>query len=148
MGSVPSLLHSDDKRQRFGAGQTLNRRSKVMQAVIAVNSISDKMTRMSVTEVLADLPLKKIQAFCERYSVEEFSLFGSVLREDFGPASDIDVMLKFKHGHGFTFENTPDIQDELELIFGREVDVIEKGRIRNPIRRHAIMNSYRVVYAA
>jgi hypothetical protein len=51
-------------------------------------------------------------------------------------------------GHGFTFENTPDIQDELRAIFGRKVDVIEMGRIRNPVRRRAIMDSHRVVYAA
>ena len=103
---------------------------------------------MSKAEILADLPLQQIEAFCGKYGVEEFSLFGSVLREDFGPASDIDIMLKFKQGYGFTFENTPDIQDELGSIFGRPIDVIEKGRIRNPFRHHAIMNSYRVVYAA
>lgn len=95
-----------------------------------------------------EVPMKEIEAFCRKYGVEEFSLFGSVLREDFRPDSDVDVMLKFKPGHGFTFENTPDIQEELEAIFARPVDVIEKGRIRNPFRRHAIMSSYRVVYAA
>ena len=94
------------------------------------------------------LPMEQIKAFCEKFGVDEFSLFGSILREDFGPDSDVDVMLKFKPGRGFTFENTPDIQDELERMFGRPVDVIEKGRIRNPFRRDTIMNSYRVVYAA
>ena len=94
------------------------------------------------------IPKATVEAFCRRFGVEEFSLFGSVLREDFGPASDVDVMLKFLPGHGFTFENTPDIQDELERIFNRPVDVIEKGRVRNPIRRQAIMSAYRVVYAA
>jgi uncharacterized protein len=95
-----------------------------------------------------EVPMQQIRAFCEKYGVEELSLFGSVLREDFAPESDVDVMLKFKPGHGFTFENTPDIQDELQRIFGHRVDVIEKGRIRNPFRREAIMGSYRVVYAA
>ena len=94
------------------------------------------------------LPIQQIKAFCENYGVEEFSLFGSVLRDDFGPDSDIDVMLKFKPGNGFTFENTPDIQDDLQRIFARHVHVIEKGRIRNPFRRHAIMSSYRVIHAA
>lgn len=94
------------------------------------------------------LPLKQIEAFCRKYGVAEFSLFGSILRDDFGPDSDVDVMLDFEAGRGFTFENTPDIQDELQRIFGRPVDVIEKGRIRNPIRRQNIMNNYRVVYAA
>jgi uncharacterized protein len=95
-----------------------------------------------------ELPMRQIEEFCRKHGVEEFSLFGSVLRDDFGPDSDVDVMLKFKPGHGFTFENTPDIQDDLSAMFGRPVDVIEKGRIRNPFRRHAIMNGYRVVYAA
>jgi predicted nucleotidyltransferase len=94
------------------------------------------------------LPLKEIKEFCQKYGVEEFALFGSVLRDDFGPDSDIDVMLKFKPGHGFTFFNTPEIQDDLKRIFGRPVDVIEKGRIRNPFRRQGIMSNYRVVYAA
>jgi predicted nucleotidyltransferase len=94
------------------------------------------------------LPLKQIEDFCRKYGVAEFSLFVSILRDDFGPESDVDVMLAFRSGHGFTFENMPDIQDDLERIFGRPVDVIEKGRIRNPIRRQNIMNSHRVVYAA
>lgn len=94
------------------------------------------------------LPREQIDAFCRRFGVAEFSLFGSILRDDFGPNGDVDVMLEFLPGHGFTFENTPDIQDELERIIGRRVDVIEKGRIRNPIRRQTIMNSYQVVCAA
>jgi predicted nucleotidyltransferase len=94
------------------------------------------------------MPLEQIKAFCDKYGVEEFALFGSVLRDDFTPESDVDVMLKFKPGHGFTFENTPDIQDDLERLFGRPVDVIEKGHIRNPFRRHSIMSKHRVVYAA
>jgi predicted nucleotidyltransferase len=97
---------------------------------------------------MIDLPKDQIETFCRKFGVEEFSLFGSALRDDFGPDSDVDVMLKFLPGHGFTFENTPDIQDELERIFNRPVDVIEKGRVRNPIRRQAIMSSYQVVYAA
>jgi predicted nucleotidyltransferase len=94
------------------------------------------------------IPHEQIEVFCLRFEVEELSLFGSVLRSDFGPDSDIDIMLKFRPGYGFTFENTPDIQDELQRIFNRPVDVIEKGRVRNPIRRQAILGSYQVVYAA
>lgn len=94
------------------------------------------------------IPTPMIQAFCRKHGVVELCLFGSVLRDDFRPDSDVDVMLKFAPGRGFTFENTPEIQSELEAIFGRAVDVIEKGRIRNPFRRHQIMSNYRVVYAA
>jgi len=89
-----------------------------------------------------------IEAFCRRFGVKEFSLFGSILRNDFGPESDVDVMLEFLPGHGFTFENTPEVLDDLRRIFGREVDVVEKSRIRNPFRRHAILSSHKVLYAA
>lgn len=94
------------------------------------------------------IPLADIENFCRRFGVREFALFGSVLRDDFGPESDVDVMLEFLPGHGFTFENTPEIDAELRRIFGRDVDVIEKSRIRNPFRRHAILSSHKVLYAA
>ncbi len=103
-------------------------------------------------DTLASLPialsLDEIRTFCDRYGVEELALFGSVLRDDFSADSDVDVMLKFKSSFGFTFENTPDIYDELSRIFARPVHVIEKGHIRNPFRRQAIMSSYRVIHAA
>lgn len=95
-----------------------------------------------------DVPMEKIEEFCRKYGVAELSVFGSVLRNDFGPDSDVDVMLTFQPGYGFTFENTPDIEDELRATFGRPVDVIEKGQIRNPFRRQSIMSNYRVLYAA
>jgi hypothetical protein len=103
---------------------------------------------MTIGQSGVELPTQQIKEFCDKYGVEQFALFGSVLRADFGPESDVDVMLKFKPGHGFTFENTPDIQDELRAMFGRKADVIEMGRIRNPIRQRAIMDSHRVIYAA
>lgn len=96
-----------------------------------------------------DLPREAIARFCERFGIAEFALFGSVLRPDeFGPESDVDVMLAFKPGNGFTFANTPDIDDALRAIFDRPVDVIERDRIRNPIRRRAILANHRVVHAA
>jgi uncharacterized protein len=84
--------------------------------------------------------------------VSEFALFGSVLRDDFRPDSDVDVLVSFP-----SYEATPslfdhiDMQDELEAIFGRRVDLISKKGIetsRNPYRKKAILESARVVYAA
>jgi predicted nucleotidyltransferase len=97
---------------------------------------------------LTDPQLLKLREFCERYGVRELSLFGSALRDDFAPESDVDVLLEFAPGRGFTFENTPDILDGLAAIFGHDVDVAEKGTITNPFRRSAILGSARVVYAA
>jgi len=85
--------------------------------------------------------------FCARFGVKELSLFGSVLREDFDDQSNVDILIEFKPGSGFTFDNTPDIIDELTAMFGRRVDVVEASCLRNAYRRDAIMRSRRVIYA-
>ena len=69
-----------------------------------------------------DLPEKVIAEFCKRHHIRKLSLFGSVLRDDFGPHSDIDVLVEFEPGHvpGFAFF---DMQDELARMTGRPVDL-------------------------
>lgn len=94
------------------------------------------------------VPVEKIRAFCLKWGVKEFSLFGSVLTDHFDADSDVDVMLEFLPDHGFTFENTPVIEDELREMFNRAIDVVEKKLIRNPFRRASILASHLVVYAA
>lgn len=92
-----------------------------------------------------------VVAFCRRWEVDEMALFGSVLREDFGPDSDIDVLVRFAS------EPTPGLfglvrmEDELAGLFGRPVDLLTRDAIensRNYIRRRAILDSLQVVYAA
>jgi predicted nucleotidyltransferase len=100
---------------------------------------------MSVT---IPLEKEKIADFCRRWKIAEFSLFGSVLREDFRPDSDVDVLVAFKPGSGITFSNRVEMLDELVAIFGREVDLVEKDLIRNPFRRHEILKTKEVMYAA
>jgi uncharacterized protein len=94
------------------------------------------------------LDRQRIIEFCRRWRISEFSLFGSVLREDFGPDSDVDVLVVFEPGGGVTFDNRVEMLDELADIFGREVDLVEKDMIRNPFRRHEILKTKEVVYAA
>jgi hypothetical protein len=94
------------------------------------------------------VPQEQIIAFCRKWNVVEFALFGSVLRDDFGPNSDIDVLLTFAPGSGITFDNRVEIQDELQALFGRKVDVVEKQAIRNPFRQQAILSTKKVLYAA
>jgi predicted nucleotidyltransferase len=91
---------------------------------------------------------EKIKDFCRRWKISEFSLFGSVLREDFRPDSDVDVLVTFEPGGGITFDNRVQMLDELEGIFGREIDLVEKDMIRNPFRRHEILKTKEVIYAA
>jgi len=90
----------------------------------------------------------RIGDFCRRWSVTEFALFGSILRTDFGPDSDVDVLVTFAPGAPWTLWDLSRMRAELESIFGREVDLIEKKALRNPYRRKAILADHHVVYAS
>ncbi|MET0397399.1 MAG: nucleotidyltransferase family protein [Longimicrobiaceae bacterium] len=107
------------------------------------------MALLHDVEAGIDLPGERIAEFCRRWHVVELALFGSVLRDDFGPASDVDVLVTFDP------ENTPslfdhvDMQDELAVIFGRPVDLATRKGVEqspNPFRRKAILGSARTVY--
>ena len=69
-----------------------------------------------------DIPRDKLGEFCRRHHICKLGLFGSVLREDFGPDSDIDVLVEFEKGHepGFAFFG---MQEELSGLLGRKVDL-------------------------
>jgi uncharacterized protein len=95
-----------------------------------------------------EIPTIKIQEFCRKWQINELSLFGSVLRADFGPKSDIDVMVSFDDKAVWDLFDLVDMIEELKVIFGRDVDLVEKGTIRNPFRRHSIMANKEVLYAA
>jgi uncharacterized protein len=90
----------------------------------------------------------QIADFCRRWKITELALFGSVLREDFRPDSDVDVLVTFEPGAPWTLWDLSRMRIELEAIFGREVDLVEKKALRNPFRRQAILANQRVVYAA
>jgi len=94
------------------------------------------------------LPRKKIAEFCQRWSITEFSVFGSVLREDFRPDSDIDVLVSIDPKAHIGLFELIDMKLELEKMFKRPVDLIEKEGLRNPYRRQEILRTSQVVYAA
>lgn len=94
------------------------------------------------------IPQSKVSAFCRRWKITEFSLFGSILRDDFGPKSDVDVLVTFSPGAPWGLFDLMAMQDELEALFGRSVDLVETAGLRNPFRRHAILSTRRVLYAA
>ena len=89
-----------------------------------------------------------LATFCQRWKIAELSLFGSVLRDDFGPASDVDVLVSFAPDAEHTLFHLVELRDELQSLFGRPVDVVEARTLRNPFLRHEIMRARRVVYAA
>ena len=96
-----------------------------------------------------DTPRDQIAASCGRWQITELALFGSVLREDFGPDSDIDVLVRFDRHAGHTLLDIGQMENELSRILGRDVDLIERTAIersRNYIRRKAILDSAETIY--
>jgi hypothetical protein len=89
-----------------------------------------------------------IESFCRKWKLSEFALFGSILRDDFNADSDVDVLVSFIPGSAMTFDGYIEMRDELRELFGREVDLVEKRLVRNPFRRHEILTTRQVLYAA
>ncbi len=94
------------------------------------------------------IPADGIADFCRRWQVTELALFGSILRGDFDDASDADVLVTFSDGAGWSALDLVAAADELTELLGRRVDLVEKSALRNPFRRHEILHSAQVVYAA
>lgn len=97
------------------------------------------------------IPADGLAAFCERWQVAELALFGSVVREDFGPESDVDVLITFDPRARHTLFDIVRMQDELSRVLDREVDLVTRAAVEgswNYIRRKAILESAQVVYAA
>ncbi|MCU0569440.1 MAG: nucleotidyltransferase domain-containing protein [Oculatellaceae cyanobacterium Prado106] len=96
--------------------------------------------------------LTQIGEFCDRWSVKELALFGSVLREDFNPdRSDIDVLVTFQANYSWTYDAAFQMREELIALFQRPVDLISRKSLEqspNWIRRNQIFNSAQVIYAA
>jgi len=93
----------------------------------------------------------KIAEFCRRWKITEFALFGSVLRDDFRPDSDVDVLVTFAPDAEWSLFDMVDMQDELEKTFGRKVDLVSRRGIeasRNYLRRKAILSSAEVIHVA
>ena len=97
-----------------------------------------------------DLPRDEVAAFCRRWQIVELALFGSVLREDFGPGSDIDVLAQFDPRAHHTLLDLAEMRDELSGALGRRVDLIERSAVeasRNYLRRRAVLGSAETIYA-
>ncbi|MBM3300015.1 MAG: nucleotidyltransferase domain-containing protein [Deltaproteobacteria bacterium] len=90
----------------------------------------------------------QIEDFCHRWKIVEFALFGSIVREDMNPDSDVDVLVRFADDARLSLYYWVDMEDELRGIFGREVDLVSKSGLRNPVRRHEILRTRKVIYAS
>jgi predicted nucleotidyltransferase len=100
---------------------------------------------------MISVPHEAVAAFCKKWHVVEFYLFGSVLRTDFGPASDVDCAVRFAPGSAYSLFDLVDMEDELKAVFGRNVDLLTLRAIEhmpNEFRRRAILESLELVHAA
>lgn len=94
---------------------------------------------------------EKVVDFCQRWKIIEFALFGSVLGDDFRSDSDVDVLVTFLPDTRYSLFDLVHMQDELEQVFGRKVDLVERKSVEhseNYIRRQHILNSVESVYVA
>jgi len=95
-----------------------------------------------MSHIAIDYDKEKLRDFCRRWKIKEFSLFGSVVRDDFGPDSDVDVLVTFEEGARRSLFDMVHMEDELVGIFGREVDLLTRRSVErslNPIRRDSIL---------
>ncbi len=97
--------------------------------------------------VKIEVPREEIAAFCRRWKVKELAIFGSAVRDDFRSDSDVDVLVVFQENAEWSLFDLLSTEEELKLIFGRDVDLVEKKAIQNPFRRHHILNHREVIYA-
>ena len=102
-------------------------------------------------ELRIDLPLQQVAAFCKKWKIVELSVFGSALRDDFGPDSDLDFLFTVQPGARLKLWELPDAERELAELLGRKVDLVSRNGIeqsRNWIRKGEILQSARIVYDA
>ena len=98
-----------------------------------------------------EIPSDKIADYCRRWKIIELALFGSALREDFNPKSDIDVLVTFDKDAHWTLFDMVDMQEELKDIFGRDVDLVSRRGIessQNYLRRKEILSSAKVIHVS
>ena len=93
---------------------------------------------------------EQIAAFCQKWQIVEFELFGSVLSDDFRPDSDVDVLVTFAPGSAHRLGDLLAMEDELQLLFRRNVDLVKRKLVEdnpNYITRNNILRSAQRIYA-
>ena len=92
---------------------------------------------------------ERLADFCRKHGIKRLAIFGSALREDFGPESDVDVLVEFEPDRIPGLLGVAGMEIELSNVFGRDVDLVTRSEVedsRNYIRRKSILESAEVVY--
>jgi predicted nucleotidyltransferase len=110
------------------------------------------MTLLKPEAARIDLPLQALAVICRKYDVAELDVFGSVLREDFGPDSDVDFLVRFRNDDaGAWMGKLTDLEEEISRLLGRKVDVVSRPAVeesQNYLRRRHILTTAKVIYVA
>jgi uncharacterized protein len=99
--------------------------------------------------VTVDLPAERIADFCRQWKISELALFGSVLRDDFRPDSDVDVLVSFSEGTRWSLFDMVRMEEQLEAVVGRKVDLVERRAVElreNYVRRRHILETAEPIY--
>jgi hypothetical protein len=118
----------------------------IAQLVHAINGLRGAL---SVRSPKPHVDPRRLARICKKHHIKRLSLFGSVVRDDFGPQSDVDVLYEPEAGHLGTLGSFVAANDALADLFGRRVDFIQRSLIensKNPHRRQSILEDERVVY--
>ena len=97
------------------------------------------------------IPMDRIAEYCRVSGIMRLAIFGSALHADFGPESDIDLLVDFEPNKTLSLFDIADMEQEFSELFGRKVDLVERLAVeqsRNYIRRAAILESAETIYAA
>ena len=88
-----------------------------------------------------EIPRERLTEFCRRHSIRRLSLFGSILRGDFGPESDVDVLVEFEPGHTVGLLAMAGLELELTALFGRKVDLRTPAELSRYFRDDVLRSS-------
>ncbi len=94
------------------------------------------------------IPFERVAEFCDRSGIRRLSLFGSVLRDDFGPESDLDILVEFQPGTRIGLLGLHGLQEELGEIFGRRVDLNTPGFLSRYFREEVLREARPIHVAA
>jgi predicted nucleotidyltransferase len=94
-----------------------------------------------MSKIQLDIPSDRISLFCKKNHISKLSLFGSVLRADFGDDSDVDVLIEFESGHGTGYFGLARMERELSSILGRKVDLRTPQELSRYFRDEVMSNA-------
>ena len=94
------------------------------------------------------LDYDEVIRLCTKYYITELSIFGSSIRDDFTENSDVDILVSFNHDAQITLFDIIELEKEFSTLLNREVDIVEKEALKNPIRKNKILSTREIIYAA